>query len=329
MPDLEDPAAKGTLMKPVFFATGQKLAAGQARRRPPRRRWPSGSRRSRNTWFAKAFVNRMWSELVGEGFYEPVDDMGPDRKPAAPETLDFLLGEVRRQRLRHQVADAHDHGHRGLSAAKPLAARSPTHGRSPTNCPQRLRADQLFNALLGRRWASTTRRSAIGEQPPPPDAACRAAAGSSTARSATTPACAATKSPARFRRRCAMMNCAGVEPLDQRRGVRARRWPSCWPTRTTTRRSAVELYLPLPGPRADGRRSWRPAWRTCSRRAIAQRGVRGHPLGAGELDGVFASQISFARSVNQRSVEPDNAVTIAMTIELRHHVDVSPSATGT
>ena len=32
----------------------------------------------------------MWSELVGHGFYEPVDDMGPDRACSAPHTLDYL-----------------------------------------------------------------------------------------------------------------------------------------------------------------------------------------------------------------------------------------------
>ena len=40
-----------------------------------------------NESFAKAVVNRMWAELVGEGFYEPVDDLGPDRKTPAPETI--------------------------------------------------------------------------------------------------------------------------------------------------------------------------------------------------------------------------------------------------
>ena len=32
----------------------------------------------------------MWAELVGHGFYEPVDDMGPDRACSAPNTLDYL-----------------------------------------------------------------------------------------------------------------------------------------------------------------------------------------------------------------------------------------------
>ncbi len=32
-----------------------------------------------NPWFARAFVNRVWTTLVGEGFYDLVDDLGPTR----------------------------------------------------------------------------------------------------------------------------------------------------------------------------------------------------------------------------------------------------------
>jgi hypothetical protein len=32
----------------------------------------------------------MWSELIGEGFYEPIDDIGPDRTPTAPKAVAFL-----------------------------------------------------------------------------------------------------------------------------------------------------------------------------------------------------------------------------------------------
>lgn len=32
-----------------------------------------------NYWFARAFVNRMWSELIGDGFYS-VDSLGPDKE---------------------------------------------------------------------------------------------------------------------------------------------------------------------------------------------------------------------------------------------------------
>ena len=63
-------------MTPTFFATNQKAKAGlgDIQRRQLLAKWLTAKR---NPWFAKAFVNRMWSELVGEGFFEPVDDIGP------------------------------------------------------------------------------------------------------------------------------------------------------------------------------------------------------------------------------------------------------------
>ena len=32
-----------------------------------------------NYWFSGAFVNRTWGELMGQSFYQPVDDMGPQK----------------------------------------------------------------------------------------------------------------------------------------------------------------------------------------------------------------------------------------------------------
>lgn len=77
MPDLEDPSAKGTQMQPKFFLTSAKLDVGTP---DAKRREMLSKYLTRNEWFAVAAVNRMWSELVGAGFYEPVDDVGPDRK---------------------------------------------------------------------------------------------------------------------------------------------------------------------------------------------------------------------------------------------------------
>ncbi|MEX2027239.1 MAG: DUF1549 domain-containing protein, partial [Pirellulaceae bacterium] len=92
MSDLENPQARGTLMEPVLFATGDKLPLGtrDADRRGTLAEWITAKD---NPFFAKALVNRMWSELVGEGFYEPVDDIGPDRQANAPRTLEYLAGQ--------------------------------------------------------------------------------------------------------------------------------------------------------------------------------------------------------------------------------------------
>jgi hypothetical protein len=87
MPDLDDPAAPGTLMKPKFFLTSATVPLGStdSERRGAVAEWMTD-----NPWFATAFVNRMWAELVGEGFYEPIDDIGPDRTPSAAKAVEFL-----------------------------------------------------------------------------------------------------------------------------------------------------------------------------------------------------------------------------------------------
>lgn len=147
MPDLNDPQAKGTRMQPVFFATGQKLEFGVSdrERRETLSNWLTAPT---NAWFAQAFVNRLWAELVGRGFSEPVDDMGPDHKSVAPETLNYLAGQFTasgydvKWLLRTIMAtDAYQRQSRSRSAlvTEPFIA----------SCPQRLRADQLFNALVG------------------------------------------------------------------------------------------------------------------------------------------------------------------------------------
>jgi hypothetical protein len=42
-----------------------------------------------NYWFARSFVNRIWSEMLGDGFY-PVDGLGPDKDCVHPQLLNRL-----------------------------------------------------------------------------------------------------------------------------------------------------------------------------------------------------------------------------------------------
>ncbi|MEX2137998.1 MAG: DUF1549 domain-containing protein [Pirellulales bacterium] len=161
MPDLDDPAARGTLMQPVFFVTGEQLSTGAAdmERRETLAKWMTSPE---NAWFAKALVNRLWSELVGEGFYEPVDDIGPDREATAPKTLDYLAAQFAANKhdvkwlMRTIAATAayqrESRSRRGPEATPMLA-----------NVAQRLRADQLYTAvtsLLGAPPAARPRRGA-------------------------------------------------------------------------------------------------------------------------------------------------------------------------
>lgn len=40
-----------------------------------------------NPWFAAAFVNRMWGEFMGQSFYSPIDDLGPQKDAMMPTVL--------------------------------------------------------------------------------------------------------------------------------------------------------------------------------------------------------------------------------------------------
>ncbi len=145
MPDLEHPEQPGKVMEPVFFVNAQSVPLGtlDAQRRESLARWLTGEE---NPWFARAFVNRMWAELIGHGFYEPVDDIGPEREAKAPKTLDLLA--------RAFVDSGHDVKwlFRTIMATRVYRQQSqaPADGQecSPAvMSPQRLRADQLLNSL--------------------------------------------------------------------------------------------------------------------------------------------------------------------------------------
>jgi hypothetical protein len=40
-----------------------------------------------NPWFAAAFVNRIWGEFMGQSFYAPIDDIGPQKDGMMPTVL--------------------------------------------------------------------------------------------------------------------------------------------------------------------------------------------------------------------------------------------------
>ncbi|HEY1860086.1 MAG TPA: DUF1549 domain-containing protein [Gemmataceae bacterium] len=48
-----------------------------------------------NYWFAGAFANRVWGELMGQSFYQPVDDMGPQKEAVFADVLVRLASSFR------------------------------------------------------------------------------------------------------------------------------------------------------------------------------------------------------------------------------------------
>ncbi len=90
MPDLAQPDSRGQITKPIFFLTGHSLELGTAdnARREALAHWLTDA--ETNPWFARAYVNRVWTELMGHGFYASVDDIGPERDCTHPEILSLL-----------------------------------------------------------------------------------------------------------------------------------------------------------------------------------------------------------------------------------------------
>jgi hypothetical protein len=100
-----------------------------------------------NPWFAKAFVNRTWYALMGEAFYMPIDDIGPEREVEAPEILEPLASQWQRggydvRWLFRTILNTEAYQRRVRSTAS-MAGRT----AFASNCPSRLRSDQIFLAL--------------------------------------------------------------------------------------------------------------------------------------------------------------------------------------
>ncbi len=147
MPDLKNPSSKGTKMEPVFFVNGKRPASGlsdEARRHALAKYITD----PKDKWFSRAYVNRIWSEMLGEGFYMPIDDMGPTRQARMPEVLDvlaegFVQNKYDTKWLFKTIARTETY-QREIRAKDPSVESPPAFAASS---PKRLRADQLFNAI--------------------------------------------------------------------------------------------------------------------------------------------------------------------------------------
>ena len=84
MPDKDDPT-KGTVMAPKFLdGHGTPSRSNDAERRKALAEMIASKD---NYWFAAAFVNRIWGEMMGQAFRNPIDDMGPGKDVVMPDVL--------------------------------------------------------------------------------------------------------------------------------------------------------------------------------------------------------------------------------------------------
>jgi hypothetical protein len=147
MPDLEDPTKSIPVEPKFFFASTEEKVPSNLSAQERRELAAAYVTGQDNPWFAKAFVNRVWYALMGEAFYNPVDDMGPARDPEAGALLDRLATEWARggydvKWLYRTLLNTRAYQRQNRSTRTEA-------GRTAfaSACPSRLRADQIVDAL--------------------------------------------------------------------------------------------------------------------------------------------------------------------------------------
>jgi len=99
----------------------------------------------RNRFYSRAMVNRVWAELIGRGFVNPVDDFRNDNPPSHPKVLDYLADEF--------VASGYDFKFL-VGAVVRTAAYQKAHLTGSESVPDRLAAEKAFTAAAARRMGS-------------------------------------------------------------------------------------------------------------------------------------------------------------------------------
>jgi hypothetical protein len=147
MPDLKDPQKQIPVAPKFFLAGDAKPLPGSLSAEERRALAASYVTGQDNPWFAKAFVNRVWYVLMGDAFYTPVDDLGPERTPKAPEVIDKLADQW--QKGGYDVRWLFRTILNSKAYQREVRSTYSASGRTPFACvsPSRLRADQILDSL--------------------------------------------------------------------------------------------------------------------------------------------------------------------------------------
>lgn len=144
MPDKDDPK-KTYAMQPKFL-TGEKPGrdlSDEGRRKQLARFVTTGE----NYWFHANMVNRVWADLMGQSFYNPVDNMGPLMEATYPEVLLKLA-----QHFKASSTDVRDLYRLIMNSETyqrqvRLGETSDQHLHFAGNYPSKLTADELWDSL--------------------------------------------------------------------------------------------------------------------------------------------------------------------------------------
>ena len=137
----------GQMTPPEFpYDARPTLPKADRRRREQLAKWITSPE---NQYFAKSYVNRLWSYLLGVGLIEPIDDIRAGNPPTNPKLLDRLTEEFVASELRRAAADARRSASRGrISSRSPRTSGTrTTRSTTRTPSPRRLPAEVLYDAI--------------------------------------------------------------------------------------------------------------------------------------------------------------------------------------
>ena len=103
---------------------------------------------SRNPFFARAVVNRIWRHYLGRGFVEPVDDLRLTNPPSNAALYDWLAQDTTR------------HGY-DLKRLMRIILRSQTYQRSPDPTPNNLRDSRYYSHFAFKRLGAEQMLDAV------------------------------------------------------------------------------------------------------------------------------------------------------------------------
>jgi hypothetical protein len=146
MPDKDDPK-KTTPVHPRFL-TGESIKPGQDDL--TRRKALADFITSKdNYWFAAALPNRVWGELIGQGFYQPVDNMGPLQEATYPDVLMWLAASFRATDYDIKALFRLILNTQAYQRQIRIGDTANEHLHFAAAYPTRLRADSLWESLVG------------------------------------------------------------------------------------------------------------------------------------------------------------------------------------
>ncbi|QDU96426.1 DUF1549 domain-containing protein [Lignipirellula cremea] len=157
---------KGEILPTAF--DNQPLPADQSdiARRSALARWITAPE---NSYFAASHVNRVWSRLMGVGFYDPVDNMGEDSDPIYDDVLAAVSG--------HLVASQYNPKSvmRLIIGSRAYRRRLDESAKEPLTAAvtKQIRGDEVFDSLataiaLPNFTPEREKKSAAVRFPPPP-----------------------------------------------------------------------------------------------------------------------------------------------------------------